>query len=269
MKKLILHADDFGLSPSVNKAIIELAQNQRISGTAVMSLFEEAQDGADELKKIKPFDIGLHITLTDQALCRYDTSLVNAAGKAYSKEELIKKALARQLGEYDLKKEIAAQIERFIDIFGFAPHYFDGHHHVQLLKPVRNALLEVCSDMDIKNIFIRSSFMPLSFGLSKRNLVLRSLNKNMKADIQKWGFRSNDYFAGDYGKEGLEKHLQKILLKQKDNLLMMLHPAKSVDDILRSRDGFLSPRVDEYAFLNSDAFLNILNQYNYRLFYVE
>ncbi len=268
MKNLMLHADDFGLSPSVNMAILELAQNQRISGTAVMSIFEEAQLGADELKKIKYLDIGLHITLTDQALCRYDTSLVNAAGKAYSIEQVIKKALAKQLGIEDLKKEIKAQIENFMDIFGFTPHYFDGHHHVQLLKPVCQALYEVCQQMEIKNIFIRSAFIPFSFGISKKNLVLKGLSKNIKKDVNKWGWKSNEFFAGTYGKKGLKAYFQKILSLKKDNVLMMVHPASKVDDVLRSRDGFLQHRRDEYEFLKSNDFLSILNQYGFRLAYV-
>ncbi len=267
MKNLMLHADDFGLSQGVNNAIIELAQNQRISGTAVMSIFEEAASDADRLKHIKPLDIGLHITLTDQALCRYDTSLVNAAGKAYAKEIVIKKALKNQLDEKDLKKEIKAQIERFIDIFGRSPDYFDGHHHVQLLKPVRRALQAVLDDMGMKNIFIRSSHMPFSFGISKRALVLKSLNKDMKKTVENRGWRTNDFFAGGYGNEGLEEHMHKILSQQKDNLLMMVHPG-FVDDLLCARDILQKPREDEYGFLNSAAFVSLLQQYNYKLSYV-
>lgn len=267
MKNLMLHADDFGLSEGVNKGIVELAEQQRISGTAVMTIFNEAKIYAGELKQIKPFDIGLHITLTDQALCHYDTSLVNAAGRAYRKEEVIKKALKGDLSLKDLKKEIGTQIQNFMDIFGRQPDYFDGHHHMQLLKPVRHALYELSCEMGIKNVFIRSSFIPLSFGLSKRNLVLKTLNKDMQKNRDAWGWRSNDFFAGSYGKEGLAEHMNKILSQQKDNLLMMLHPGH-VDDLLCARDSLQKEREDEYRFLLSDDLPQLLERYQYRLSYV-
>ncbi len=267
MNNLFLHADDFGLSEGVNKAIIALAQNQRLSGTAVMSIFEEAQKNADELKSVKPFDIGLHITLTDQALCRYDTSLVNAAGKAYSKEELIKKAFKGQLNPKDLEKEIKAQISNFADIFGFYPHYYDGHHHVQLLKPVRLALHKVAHSLSIENIYIRSSYMPLSFGFSPKIAALKAMNKDMKNHVKLWDWRSNDFFAGSYGKEGLKVYMKHILSKQKNNLLMMVHPG-FVDERLCARDSLQNEREDEYHFLKSNSFSELLNQYHYKLCYV-
>ncbi|MFV0322665.1 MAG: ChbG/HpnK family deacetylase [Alphaproteobacteria bacterium] len=261
MKKLLVHADDFGISPSVNDAIVALGEQKRLSGTAVMTIFEESRYKADELMAIENFAIGLHITLTDQPLCHYNSSLINAAGHAYGVKDVIQKATKNQLDVQDLEAEIRMQLDNFYTIFKRYPDYFDGHHHVQLLKPVRKALYNVTSALGI-NVYIRSANMPYAFGLSPKTLVLRGLNKDMQTDIQEYGWQSNTYFAGSYGKEGIRAYFDKILSKQKDDLLMMVHPG-FVDDILASRDPFTDGRIAEYNYLNSDAFSQTLQKYGY------
>lgn len=261
MKKLILHADDFGISPSVNNAIIALGQQKYLSGTAVMTIFEESQYRAEDLLSISDFAIGLHITLTDQPLCNYNSSLVDAAGKAYGVKEVIKKATKNQLDATDLETEIRMQIERFINVFNRPPDYFDGHHHVQLLKPVRKALYNVTTVLGI-DVYIRNAHIPLSFGATPKKWILRGLNKDMQADVKKYGWQSNRYFAGSYGKEGIAVYFDKILSKQKDDLLMMVHPG-FVDDILCARDPFTDGRIDEYNYLSSAAFTQSLQKYGY------
>lgn len=261
MKKLLVHADDFGISPAVNDAIIALGEQKRLSGTAVMTIFEESRYKAEDLLAIDDFSIGLHITITDQALFNYNSSLVNAAGHAYGIKEVIKKATKNQLDAQDLETEIRMQLDNFYNIFKRYPDYFDGHHHVQLLKPVRKALYNITSALGI-DVYIRSANMPFIFGVSPKTLVLRSLNKDMQTDVQKFGWQSNTYFAGSYGKEGIGAYFDKILSKQKDDLLMMVHPG-FVDDILAARDSFTDGRIAEYNYLNSDAFSQMLQKYGY------
>ncbi|MFV0431628.1 MAG: ChbG/HpnK family deacetylase [Alphaproteobacteria bacterium] len=262
MKNILIHADDFGLSPGVNEAIIELGQKKRLSGTAVMSIFTESQYKADILSQIKDFSIGLHITLTDQILC-HKSSLTDNNGKAYSLKEVIQKSQKNQLNSHDLEQEITTQIEHFHHIFNRYPDYFDGHHHVQLLKPVRQALHQITTRLNIP-VYIRNAYMPLSFGLSPKKMVLRYLNRGMQADIQRWGWQTNSYFAGSYGSKPIAQYFKHILSLQKDNLLMMVHPG-FVDEILQSRDKMQEARKIEYDFLASDGFTQLLKKYNYHV----
>ena len=64
-KRLILSADDYGLSPGIGKAIRSLIDAGRLSATACMTPSPDWQSEAALLKPLSNrADIGLHFTLT-------------------------------------------------------------------------------------------------------------------------------------------------------------------------------------------------------------
>ena len=66
MKRVILCADDFGISPGVNQGIIRLAEKERISATSAMVVYDEWPSNAKILREFKNrIDIGLHFVLTE------------------------------------------------------------------------------------------------------------------------------------------------------------------------------------------------------------
>ena len=52
----------------------------------------------------------------------------------------------RRLDPAALADEIASQVREFVDAFGRAPDFIDGHQHVHLFPQVRDALLEVAKE---------------------------------------------------------------------------------------------------------------------------
>lgn len=65
-KKLILHADDFGMSHSVNAAIGELLEKGKISSASVMMPCPWVPEVVAWAKKNPKADLGLHLTLTSE-----------------------------------------------------------------------------------------------------------------------------------------------------------------------------------------------------------
>jgi len=66
MKGIIISADDFWISSSVNRAILDLAEKKLLSGTSVMMerISNDTQDDIEKLKKLRDdlkITIGLHI----------------------------------------------------------------------------------------------------------------------------------------------------------------------------------------------------------------
>src|SRR5689334_12698129 len=116
-RRLIVNADDFGRSPSINEAVIR-AHKEGILTTASLMVNESAFAEAVELAKANPtLGIGLHLTL----LCGHSTlppdqipGLVNgngeftnhAAGAGFS--YFFKSSLREQL-----RREIHAQFQKF------------------------------------------------------------------------------------------------------------------------------------------------------------
>ena len=65
-KKVILCADDFGISPGINKSICMLAELKKVSATSVMVVYEDWDPYHRSLLDYKAhLDIGLHFILTE------------------------------------------------------------------------------------------------------------------------------------------------------------------------------------------------------------
>jgi chitin disaccharide deacetylase len=65
-KKLIIHADDYGMSHSVNVATQELLEKGAISSASIMMPCPWVSEAVQWLKSRQKLDIGLHFTLTSE-----------------------------------------------------------------------------------------------------------------------------------------------------------------------------------------------------------
>jgi len=86
-------------------------------------------------------------------------------------------AAARADGR-DLEREVAAQIEKFASLMRRAPTHLDTHHHVGLLAPVAEVVLEAARRLAIP---------------------LRSQNESARARARTAGLRTPDHFFGESG----------------------------------------------------------------------
>lgn len=126
--KMILRADDLGISEGVNYGILKSIQDGMISCVGLMPNMETAQHGYDLIKDLD-ICLGQHTNIClGKPLCHPTDipSLVNEKGEFYSSREINH----RQEDTIDIlecEKEIEAQLHRFIEITGKKPEYFEGH----------------------------------------------------------------------------------------------------------------------------------------------
>ena len=126
--KLILRADDLGISEGVNYGILKSIQDGVISCVGLMPNTESAKHG---YQLIKDLDIclGQHTNIClGKPVCSPELipSLVNENGEFYSSHDINH----RQEDTIDILEcelEIEAQLQRFIEITGQKPEYFEGH----------------------------------------------------------------------------------------------------------------------------------------------
>lgn len=129
MKKyLIINADDFGVSYSVNKAIMKLLNKGRISSATIMPNVNN-YDEAAEWAKNNSNNIGLHLTfLNDDCKGKYK-SLSNSKSITDEKDYLFadRMKFSKNLKLKEIKKEIDLQFlklkESGINISHVDMHY--------------------------------------------------------------------------------------------------------------------------------------------------
>ena len=135
MREICICADDFGLAPGVNAAVIDLAERGRISATSGMVRRSAWSSGARALRAIAPaqLDVGLHLDFTRPA---------SVDGPEPGLARLLARAYTRTLSAAGLMADIREQLTRFEDAMGRQPAFVDGHRHVHQFPVLRELLLE-------------------------------------------------------------------------------------------------------------------------------
>ena len=142
---LIINADDFGLSTTVNEGIIDSYTNGIVTSTSMMltmSSFEHAFNKAEEFPDL---DIGIHIDLSwGNPLSKpVDIpSLVNSNGKFLGKKKLFFQLLFNHISLVELECEILAQV-KFFKQSGLRLFHADVHQHFHCFPIVMKALMNV------------------------------------------------------------------------------------------------------------------------------
>lgn len=273
-RRITLCADDYGLSPGVNRGIRELAALKRLNATSVMVVGPAVSRAEiDDLKAIadetKALAIGLHVTLTApfHPLTIHFRPLKD--GEFFKLGRLLQASLLRRLDVEILQAEIAAQLAAFADLFGHMPDYVDGHQHVQLFPQVRDAFVTAVKDA-APDCWVRQCGRPNASSQRARDpktLMLDVLSKGFRERATRAGQRFNPAFAGAYNfnsKPDFGKLFERFLHQLPDGGLIMCHPGY-VDATLVALDPLTDQRKVEYDWLASDAFPNLLAANNVSL----
>jgi hypothetical protein len=175
----------------------------------------------------------------------------------------LRSSLLRRHDREILRGELSAQLAAFIDLFGRAPDYVDGHQHVQLFPQIRDAFLDAVKAA-APNAWVRQCGrnQPLAqrIGVPKA-LLLDALSAQFRIRAARLGIAFNPGFAGAYDflrQSDFGLHMQGFLNGLPDGGLIMCHPGH-VDEVLISLDPLTHQREREHAFLAGDGFTELLS----------
>jgi chitin disaccharide deacetylase len=154
LRRLIVNADDFGRSHSINRAIVQ-AHREGILTTASLMVNGEAFNEAVEIARQNPrLGVGLHLTL----LC--GTSALpqqSIPGLVNSKKEFSNNPAATGMRYFfhrglkkQLEAEITAQFEKFQST-GLSLDHVNGHLHIHLHPTVFKILMQNAEKWNIRH----------------------------------------------------------------------------------------------------------------------
>ena len=266
-RRIWLCADDYGISPGVNRAIRELIERGRLNATSVMMVGPAI--GRDEVVRLKQAAagntgsaIGLHVTLTApfRPLTMHFRPLRDELFLPFSK--LLR---AGQFGRLDpemIRAEIAAQLNAFRDMFGRAPDFVDGHQHVQLYPQVRDGFLAAVQEK-APQAWVRQARrnQPLGQRLaSPKALFLDYLSAQFMRRAARAALKVNPAFAGAYNYSRTPDYgalMGEFLDGLPQEGVVMCHPG-FVDEVLVSLDPLTKVREVEHAYLAGEDFPRLL-----------
>jgi chitin disaccharide deacetylase len=266
-RRIWLCADDYGLSPGVNRGIRDLIERGRLNATSVMVVGPAV--GRDEIDALQTAvansrrcSIGLHVTLTApfRPLTMHFQPLDGGMFLPFPK--VLRAGLLRRLDPEIIQAELMVQLAAFREMFGRAPDFVDGHQHAQLFPVVRDAFLAAVKQA-APGAWVRQGGrnQPLARRLvAPKALVLDVLSAQFRRRAARAEIAFNSGFAGAYDftrQPDFSALMRQFLDGLPEDGVIMCHPG-FVDETLVSLDPFTTQREHEHAFLGSEHFPRLL-----------
>lgn len=161
--KIIINADDFGLSHDVNMAIVEAFEKGYITNTTIMTNMPGFDEAIELSKKHGFFDkVGIHINLFEG---KPISSKMKNAPLFYKGDEMTSYRFFHQSGFIEkfpppfssfeqrnaIREEVRMQIYRYLDA-GFPEMHADSHGHSHTFPVVWNAVSPLLKEFKFKTV---------------------------------------------------------------------------------------------------------------------
>jgi len=255
LRPFVVCADDFGIEPGVDLAIVELARAGRLSATGCLVTAQRFPEAAPQLFTL-PIDVGLHLNFTE---------FLGLPGFYVPLGRLIALSYTRRISRADVRKQINHQLDLFELHIKRAPDFVDGHLHVHQFPVIREELLHALAKRYAGRLpWLRdtkptrmSSVLP--FMQRFKAHVISALGSSELVRLAKQsGAVVNDGFMGayDFSRPHPEylTMLGEWLKHARANSVLMTHPAQYASDQL----AFGQDRMEEYRVLGSADFAELL-----------
>ena len=266
-RRLIVAADDFGLSPAVNAGILRAHREGILSETSLMMRGAAMADAVALARATPSLGVGLHLTLL-QGHCTAPASeiplLVDADGR-FSDNPVwtgIRYFFVPGIRE-QLRREISAQLDAFAAT-GLPLSHVDGHLTIHMQPTVMAVLLELAPRYGIRALRVprdplgealrwdrrhaaRKAFEAVCFGGLARHATPRIAAAGLRTPDRMYGMHQTGAVTEDY-------LLHLIATLPPGTSEVYCHPAAAVDDEARrwrpadyrseaELEGLCSPRV--------------------------
>ena len=273
-RRIWLCADDYGISPGVNRAICELIERGRLNATSAMvvgpALDRSEVAALQRAAAASPrCAIGLHVTLTAPFRPHSMHFRPLDGGVFPPFPRLLHAGLTRRLDPEIIQAELKMQLVAFAELFGRAPDFVDGHQHVQLYPQVRDAFLaavqETAPSAWVRQCGRNASLMKRL--LARKSLLLDVLSAQFRRRATAADVAFNPGFAGAYDfsrQTDFGALMEQFLMGIPEHGVVMCHPG-FVDDVLTALDPLTRQREREHAFLISGDFPQLLAANNVTL----
>jgi predicted glycoside hydrolase/deacetylase ChbG (UPF0249 family) len=160
--RLIINADDFGLTEGINRAIIELHHIGAVTSTSLIATAPSFHQAAAFARATPSLGLGCHLTFVDGFPAAHPESiptLLGADGKTFRSSfiDFAQAAIRGSIDADDIAREAQAQIQ-LIQRTGLDVTHVDTHKHTHIFPSILQPVLYVAQRCGIDAI--RNPFEP-------------------------------------------------------------------------------------------------------------
>jgi len=208
--KLVVNADDFGLSKEVNDGIIEGFDKGIITSASILANYPL------KLPERKKLGLGVHLNIT------WGNSLVD--GKKFPSNMLTRATLMKTQPGF-VEKEFRQQIELLQDL-GYKLDHLNTHQHIHVIPPLNNIVYKLAREYKIKYVRYPNEKLTkinkniISYSIAKYHMeIARKFPNDLATSKEFFGFM-------DTGNPSLKNYLS--YLNFKDTAEICCHPSKGL-----------------------------------------
>lgn len=157
MMRVIINADDFGLSPGINRGVIRAFEQGLVRSASLSVLGRGFLEAAAYCRENPGLDAGLHLTLTDEKPLTDARALFPGAWDSDflpGMGTLFRLVVSGRADLAAIEGELKAQMERAADA-GLSISHLDGHQHVHLFLKLFPLCLDLCKRRGIRHMRTR------------------------------------------------------------------------------------------------------------------
>jgi len=223
---LIINADDFGYSLTVNQAILRSFERKFINSASLMANMAGFDDAINMMNRqtVLQGRVGVHLNLTEgypvtRLVSRLPAFCDDSGRLVYDRQRALVH-LGRKEKE-GLYGELKAQLEKVLSA-GIRPTHLDSHHHVHTEWAIAPLVCRLAREYGICRIRLTRNMGPVSHYI--RRIYKRVYNSWYLG--QRSGFANTDYF-GDIA--DIQCHVKAdgrgfIILQPGRSYEVMVHP---------------------------------------------
>jgi hopanoid biosynthesis associated protein HpnK len=247
--RLIINADDFGISDEVNEAVIRAYKDGVLTSTSLMvtgAAFEQAVRLAHENPGLA---VGIHlVTVVGKSVLSHTEipTLVDREGNFSNNPTAAGlKYFFSVRARRELRKELAAQFEKFRST-GLPLSHIDGHLHLHVHPVIFDAALKLGAKYGVRRMRVPAEERRLALQFDRANLLQKTIHallfgglaRHMNRKLRAQGFTSPERV---YGNLQSGRMSERYFLYALENLTartseIYFHPAVYADDRLLNKD---------------------------------
>jgi len=167
LRRLIVNADDFGLTPGVNRAIVEAHSHGIVTSSTLMANGPAFDDAIRLTQSAPQIPIGCHVVLVDGTPLLDGKQIPCLMGKhdRQFEESLTSfawRAISGRMDADQIEAEVTAQIRK-LQSAGIVVSHIDTHKHTHIFPQVLRPILKAARSCGVGAV--RNPFGPLRFSL--------------------------------------------------------------------------------------------------------
>ncbi len=210
MKRLIISADDFGLTEGINEGIIRCAREGVVTSASVMvnmPTFEQAVSLAGQCPGLAT---GVHLNLVKGSPLQPPDevrSLVDNQGVFYTLPHFTLRLLSRQIKISEVEKELKKQLEKALEAELTITH-LDSHRHFHVYPPLLKLVIKLAREHKINKIRCPLGISALPGSI--KEFILNTLSRNARRNLDDADIKHNDRFFELVKIESRKDHIKAL-----------------------------------------------------------